>query len=308
LFFATHPPLEERIRALEPGWTGDMLAAPELESFDEASVGAPEGASGFAGGTRQSAAVATELGQMPHDAEAAYAQELLHSLPQAAVDRARDVQQAPALLLELVRAAGLEAHPEKSAACAGADWAECSGEQRMALVYLAMPALRMLEPVRTQNLIAECEAVVGEDGQVFLMELAVMHLVRRHLSIASGLAKSPRVRFRSMPEVADAVSTILSAIALLGSEEEGARDAAFAAGWSGLGLEPVGREGGGELSVGRLDAALGACEAASSRVRKSLLEACMRASLHDGVWMPNERLLVRAVADAIGASLPPIVA
>jgi Zn-dependent protease with chaperone function len=309
LFFATHPPLEDRIRALEPGWTGQMLPAPELDSFEsEPSAENREEAMGFAAASSKGMSIASELGQMPHDAESGYAHELVHSLPRASLARARDVNQAPGLVLELVRAAGVEEHPAEAMGNAEADWAACSGEQRMALLHLAMPALRMLQSDQISELIRACEAEVANDGQIFLMELAVIHLVRRHLSIASGLVKPPRERFRSIRDVADSARTILSAVAAVGSSEDAACEAAFSEGWSALELEPVSREPLSELSVGRLDAALGNCEAASLSVRKMLLEACMRTSAHDGIWMPNERLLVRAVADAIGASLPPIVA
>jgi Zn-dependent protease with chaperone function len=155
---ATHPPLEERIRRLQPG---QVAAAPRGEQLAAASAhgfGASErhaGASGFAGGAGRTAAVAGEdagTGRgVPHEvgaggaaaasgaalvasvgapqpAHVAYAARLLNSLPAAVVEAAHDPERAPALLFALLL------HDEEESA---------RDTQRRALAELGFGSLRM---------------------------------------------------------------------------------------------------------------------------------------------------------------------
>jgi hypothetical protein len=61
----------------------------------------------------------------------------------------------------------------------------------------------------------------------------------------------------------------------------------------------------GDFDVDSVHAAFRKCEQAAAGLRGALLSACMKASLLDGRFLAEERFFVRAIADAIGAPLPP---
>jgi hypothetical protein len=91
----------------------------------------------------------------------------------------------------------------------------------------------------------------------------------------------------------------------MGHESAQDQEAAFASGWLEFGQPSQSRCLKGEIDVASLIKAFRKCEQASNGLRRSLLAACMRASLHDGLFLEAERFFVRAIADAIGSPLPP---
>ena len=306
LFFATHPPLKARIRAIEPDWDGGFAEAQELSEGDyEETV--QDVASLLPGdpsqkvGSNNLPPPLPDLGEMPGAAQTVYARRILAELPPGLREMSHDPAQAAGLLSRLVAAA----HDGSPRGAAGDPVAECTIEQRMVLLELVIPAVRRLGREPVAELMRDCEAQAEADGQINLLELAMLEAIHRHLGIASGLSKTPKVRHHRFDAVHSEFRLILSALVLMGHESAEAQEAAFASGWMEFGQPSQGRCLQGEIDVGALTQAFRKCEQASNGLRRSLLAACMRASLHDGLFLQAERFFVRAIADAIGSPLPP---
>ena len=307
LLFATHPPLKARIRAIEPQWAGEFPDAPELS---DAEFGAePQEFSALNSGRVEGSEASGDappplpvLGEMPGVLQTQRAKRLIAELPGGLLEMSRDPERAADLLLMLVAAtqegavdATLGDHP----------LAGCTLEQRMVLLELVVPALRMQGHESVSELMQRCEEQVRSDGQVNLVELAMLEAIRRHIGIASGLSRPPQVRHTAFKEVQDAFCLILSALVLLGHESEEEREASFVSGWMEFGQPVETRFRQGEFDVDSVHAAFRKCEQAGAGLRGLLLSACMKASLRDGRFLAEERFFVRAIADAIGAPLPP---
>jgi hypothetical protein len=242
------------------------------------------------------------LGEMPGVLQTRRAKRLIAELPGGLLEMSRDPERAADLLLMLVAATQegaldgtLGDHP----------LAGCTLEQRMVLLELVVPALRMQGHESVSELMQRCEEQVRSDGQVNLVELAMLEAIRRHIGIASGLSRPPQVRHTAFKEVQDAFCLILSALVLLGHESEEEREASFVSGWMEFGQPVETRFRQGEFDVDSVHAAFRKCEQAGAGLRGLLLSACMKASLRDGRFLAEERFFVRAIADAIGAPLPP---
>ena len=307
LFFATHPPLKARIRAIEPQWTGEFPEAPELSDADFGEEPQQLSALNSCGGDAREASgdlppPLPALGEMPGHLQTERAKRLIAELPQGLREMSHHPEKAAELLGMLVaatQAGGVHGasgeHP----------LARCTLEQRMVLLELVVPALRMQGRESVSELMQRCEEQVRSDGRVHLVELAMLEAIRRHLGIASGLSKPLPVRHTSFKAVQGEFCLILSALVLLGHESEEEREASFLIAWMEFGQPALARLKEGDFDTDSLRAAFRKCEQAGAGLRGLLLSACMKASLRDGRFLAEERFFVRAIADAVGTPLPP---
>ena len=99
--FATHPPLKERIKRIDPSWDGEF---PELDAgdADASAAAAMPGAAGFAGaesgagaGAGTSVADAVSHVGQPTPEHIEYAADLIGHLPGPVVAAARDALRRP---------------------------------------------------------------------------------------------------------------------------------------------------------------------------------------------------------------------
>jgi Zn-dependent protease with chaperone function len=152
---ATHPPLEKRIKRLEPGWNGDY---PEpQQAFAESQPG---------------------INASPSSANALNRLALL-ALPTLLLDHARNPQQAPALVRQIL-AEQTSTRPHKSAL------SELSAAQLLALVELSMPALRLTQGSEKTALLADLERLASSND---LFHWCLYQLIARQLLPAKHFAK-----------------------------------------------------------------------------------------------------------------------
>ncbi len=223
--FATHPPLMERIRVLEPGFTEASLARFAAQAAagdgDEASVPPPlhpAAATGFAGAAGAPLGVppaipAAGLASAPATVASATASASVPpALPGIAAGVPADlraaVQQptsALVLVLALACSSANELAPAERRAIANAfgdDAAVAVTRQlaaigqldpgsRLPLVSLAFPALRQLSDGQRQTLLDALDALVLADGRVDLAEYCLTRLVRVQLQEAADPRHAP---------------------------------------------------------------------------------------------------------------------
>lgn len=284
--FATHPPLADRIRAIDPSWDGSFG-----ESEDSAPAAMPaEGAMGFApraapSPLAQARAVRSELSALLGD-------EWLD--PQAARDLAL------ALLPPGSDTSGVRDYRAKIAAV--------PPEQRLALVGMLMPSLGRLPEEERHDLLDQLERVSQQGLDAF--SFGVWWVLRRQLQ-RKDLPARPRERHNSDPAAfASDVSALVASLALVG----GAGDEAalwFADALSGSpSFGPVCEYPPAPPDVNRLEQALQHLGESSFALRKEVIAAATRAVARDGKITPSEAALMQLVALALDcpAPLPDIAA
>jgi Zn-dependent protease with chaperone function/uncharacterized tellurite resistance protein B-like protein len=322
---ATHPPVEERIRALDPHWKpGDapppLPAAQEPERVTrerQAADGAQRGPlpripgmPGMPG--LDPVAAAAMIGVV----NLAMAERLLAMVPdavhQAVLEPEGAAVTALALLLderERPRAsqlamleARLGSHVADRIAEAAGQLADVTPTLRLALLDLASPALQHLPDARREDLLHLAQRIVELDGVVSPHEAALAAALEARLS--------PEANGKPDPEGALAM---LALLARAGHED----DAEAAAAW---------REGAAMLDAGgfplpsplpdfaSVNPTAGAetaghaarLAAMQEHNRQLLMEALAAVAAHDGVIRPNEVQLLRSAATTLGAPMPPL--
>jgi hypothetical protein len=177
---------------------------------------------------------------------------------------------------------------------------------RLALVNLAIPALKSLPgPARKQTLDVLHSLIVA-DQRFTLFEFALLTILREHLE--EGAERDVPVRYFKYEAVQGEIRLLLSVLSRAGSQEEAGVRATF-----GVGMAQFVREPGAPLSAAQctfpaLEAALRKLEQLSPLLKKSVVEACADCVIHDGRVLPAEAELLQAVAVALDCPMPPLLA
>jgi Zn-dependent protease with chaperone function len=318
---STHPPLTDRIRRIDPSFQG-RLTEPDAPHLGEAAAGIsfisgpaspPFRASAAAG----EALVAT-IGA-PRAEHVAYAHDLLESLPEEVRAAAHDPGAAPALLFSLL-IAGNEAGQLSSADTPGdvslverttelADLIRPLGPGvRLPLLDVLLPALQLLPLDRRRAVYKVAQRLIASDDRVDVFELAVYHVLGRHLFDQRNAAAAAGTWVHSIVPLRAEVELLLSAIAWFGAGDPDAAQTAFIEGVKSLPGNVVGLtlHDGSDIDLEEVDAALSRLRHASPGVRRRLLEACARVVTHDGEIRVSEGEMLRAVSEALDCPMPPV--
>ncbi len=274
------------------------------------------------------AQLAASAGQ-PTPTHLAAAADLLAAMPADLVERARDPMAARAVVLALLCDRDAEVRQRQLARVAAAGDAALSREitvtlpaaaalaeqARLPLVDLAMPALRKLSPAQYATFRALMEDLVRADQRLSLFEWALHRVLLRHLDPwFAPRQKAARVTTYGLKQLREPLALLLSTLAHAGVEAGAAGDeaaAAFAAGVAALGDEaPAGLAllAPEACTFGRLDEALAAFGRVAPARLREVLGAAAATVAEDGKVTGAEGELLRAIADALGCPVPPLVA
>jgi DnaJ-domain-containing protein 1 len=114
------------------------------------------------------------------------------------------------------------------------------------------------------------------------------------------------VTARAIADVEVDLLDLLSVLAWAGARDEAAAQAALASATAVLGLAGWRVLPRHRVDGRRFEAVLQRLEGASPPLKSRLLEACAASALADGVVVPAEGEIVRAVAASLGVPVPPL--
>jgi hypothetical protein len=151
--------------------------------------------------------------------------------------------------------------------------------------------------------------LIASDGEVDLFEFMLQKLLERHLSNHFLNYGGAKIRYTKLGKLSDEVNVLISTMAGIGAENGEELSKAYAAASNDLAelseklviLPPE------RCALQEVDKALDKLEQASPMIKKHVLHACGLAVMNDGEMECKEAEMLRAVADAIGSSLPPFI-
>lgn len=338
--FATHPPLAQRIRRLEPSFDPQeldtlrarwMLAPPDGAQEDIALGLAPSGQApdpAMAGGALPGAAqtlpitpsqVSSQVAA-PADDDHRRAHALVQSLsPELRALAQRRETVMPLLLGLLLDGAGEVAAPQRAAIAARIGDAAAAQALalrrrhldalhpmlRLPLASLAFPVLRMRPRPELEEFLATMDALVHADGRISLFEYCLARLLQ--VQVREALDPSRHIRFgrRKPGSVRREFATLLAVVAETGSG--GDRAAAQRAYLAGLQRVlprdhvPYAPPAEGVLALDEVWAPLDQLDPLAKQV---VVEAITDAIAHDGRVTVAEAELLRTVCAVLHCPLP----
>jgi hypothetical protein len=320
---ATHPPLDERIRRIEPDWDGHY--PPPLPS-DVAAEAPGRGAAGLVGAELlRLRAVPVEVVEhaadqvaSPTDIHRQYAAELVDAMPPEVVDAAHDPYGARALIYAtlLDRDADVRAKQLRSLQ-QNADEAvfelalrlvkfvnQLDVRARLPLVDMTLPALRALSAGQYEEFQNCFVSLVRADERLGLFEWTLHQILLRHLRPQFEPSPRPQVHYYGLQRLAEPVSVLLSTLARASQADD---DIAFAAGQQQLPEVPVRLLPVEACGLARLNAALQQLAGVAPQHRRRLVDACAAAICADRHVNVEEAELLRGICDLLDCPMPPLL-
>ena len=310
---ATHPPLEKRIKAIDPQWNGKMLEG----KADPVRAEEFSGAMSFSGLLEQTAARGSvdSLGEnvrLDSHVGAAIREDL-----RAGKAIAFSKQEAKTLLLGLLVAVdhdwretakrileehGLDAEMIAQVIAWSVDLEEYDSSKKLALVDLSLSWLRKMSQSEARDFVTASQALIEADGEVNLFEFMLQKVIERHVLIGLGLKPVPGMRYRKIQDLERELADLLSVFATLAGG--GTAIEVAAAQYREHTGRDLPRSSAGLSEVSR---ALEEMDAATPLVKQQILRLCGLVVTDDGHVAYQEMELLRAAAEAIGAPIPPLV-
>jgi Zn-dependent protease with chaperone function len=332
-FFSTHPPLTERIRALDPSFDGKfprvveepssaISPAPQVSAIPEIPM-SQAGAGRFVAPFVAERAVVANIGQATTQ-HLAYAADFRHAIPPAIEAAARDPLGASGLVCALLLASEPSVHEKQFELLASVTseamlnetariWSEVQAmpvQAKIPSLDLALPALRRLPPEQFQQFRAAIGTLAASNAKADLFAYMLQKIVARHLDTYFLPERRPVTQFYALHPLARDCGVLLSATAYAGQENATELSTAFSKGADYLSqaahceiplLPPD------ECDLSDMDAALERLSQAVPQIKKNLLGACAQTVAADGVIQQGEAELLRAIADALDCPVPPFV-
>ena len=323
--WSTHPPLETRIRAIDPQWDGTF---PESDTV--ASGFSADGAQGFAGDTSTTSPptaievvhdVVDQL-ESPTAVHQAYAASLMSGIPQHVLSAAREPYGARAvtycLLLdredEIVRQHQLQILTDT----AEADVARLTHKlipyvdqldvrTRLPLIDVALPALRAMSPSQYQSFNDCFEKLAQADNQLNLFEWMLSEVLLTHLRPQFETIRPPRIRYYKLEPMTDPCSILLSTVAHIGQSAAKAADAFAVAAKTLPELKQLRFQSRGESGLTPLRQALKTLATVHPKQLNRLMDACKVAICFDGRIKLQEVELLRGISDLLHCPIPPLL-
>ncbi|MGB0965197.1 MAG: hypothetical protein ACPGU3_03455 [Litorivicinus sp.] len=268
-WFATHPPLEERILRIQPNYDLQTPAPSKtsLRRREAAQASQPQTAESL----------------IQRSVEAA---SMIHSLPAVVGELAHAVSGVELLIAGL---AGQSQNPDLQ------ELAQLSDSQRLAALNLAAPALRRLPVDKLEQLWFAAKQWVQHDGLVEPYEILMIALIEREVNAVQGFT-------RSLPfkQLTHAAAQWLSYLAAQGARSKSDAEQSFAQAqrlvpsWH---LMPDLRVRGETALF-----ALLTLRKAPLRIRSQLIKASRAAIQTDRVMTDKESLLLQAMVEALGGA------
>jgi Zn-dependent protease with chaperone function len=330
--FSTHPPLEERIRALDPQFDGRFPNASGVSEID-----LPEEANGlwssaqtmqgtvappFISRTASPARFVGSAGTL-NLAQVRYANELRSSIPEELRTATRDPLMASCIVYALLLSSDTEQRTtqlrelgaiqdnsvvEETLRVLPAVKTVCVGA-RLPLMDLVIPTLKLMSEGQFDLFSASLDRLIECDQQVDMLEYVLRTVVERHVAPKFRGARRSVVQYYTIKPLIGDCAVLLSALAHCGAGEADSARGAFDRGvqvimqYAQVGV-PFPSDVN-ERGLMQIDQALQRLSQAAPQIKKNVLLACAHTVAADGVLHELEAELLRAIADTLDCPLPP---
>ncbi|MCW2496901.1 M48 family metalloprotease, partial [Jatrophihabitans sp.] len=325
--YATHPPLLDRIRALEPGF--------DPRSLSDASGTRPDGMAedvslGFATNAPPPRAVAPAVTPAALSAKvgtftpadllqgAALSAQIPGDIRQAASQASTAVPLLLALLLDrdaAVRANQLGAVTASLGATVTAAveqlairTAQLPEMLRLPVVGIAAPLLTARPSAELATIVATIDTLVAADGAISVFEYCLTHLVRAYIADSGDPQRRSRAGRGTVAGAQGAAVTLLAVIAAAGNADPVAAQHAYEAAIAHLMPAMAAPPYAVPADLARaLDGGWAALDALDPRHKQPLIEAVVVAICDDGVLQDAEAQLLRVTCALLHCPLPALL-
>lgn len=324
--FATHPPLPDRIKRIQPSWNGtypkvfDRAPLPQtpLERLRAARAQpAPAGASGLV----DSGLMLASIGQPTAD-HLEYAEELINGLPKPLRDAAHETYSARALVFAMLldrtddrtrnkQWALLTAHDDRELLSIvrklAIDLDRLDERVRLPLIDLALASLQQMSKEQYREFTTIVRQLAEADESISLFEWVLRRIIIRHLEPHFEPKRREVAQFYKLRLLSRDLEVVLSTLALNGASDREGATRAFAAAARTLPQLDLTLLAETDAARASLDKALDRLALATPKLKRDIVAAFVACICVDARITIREGELLRAFCDALLVPVPPLL-
>lgn len=318
--FATHPPLTDRIKALDPSFNEEEFKQRPVSVQPTTVATENPAVQSLADNQLPQQSIIDRVGN-PTAEHVVYAMALRKSLPKTLYDAAHSTELSVFLAFAIILNSDgqhreqqlsflqdkLGMHRAKMIRDFNDQLMQIGTRYRLPLLEVALPAIRHRPPSALSFLLKIAQQLIEADNRIDLHEFCVYRILQSQLQQFSDMPRSPKPASRI--EQRDAAIDLIAAVSAHGTESADGRREAFLAGMQKLALPSDGTKYAVEHpeSLTKLEANLDALVDLGSEEKQKLLHALSVAILRDDRVSIAEQELMRAICATLDCPLPPYI-
>jgi len=320
--FATHPPLEKRIKVIDPGWDGKFVspqAKQQPVSAEASSAVSSKAAAELAVNTAilsAAGAVIERIGTL-NEENIEQVRALIIAMPESLRIAAQSAFTARAVIYAILLNyqssqkkvwSLLEQHADQSMPALTAEYlAEIKNlheKFKLPLLELCINALRELSTNQFIQFERAINKIIRADKKIDLNEWIIQRFVLQQLNEHFGLRKPAKAKHASLGAVKSDAETLMSLIAYVehGDDNEAAR--AFDHGKNEIGATALNIIARKDFSLDALNQSLDNLMQLKPLVKPRILKACVAIILADGKTTTRGIELVRTISTCLDCPMP----
>lgn len=320
---ATHPPLEQRINALDPSWQGNF----QNSASGSASAHQPATTSQFSNvsGASSSKAIMghSQLLKSIGSANLPQAQAMIKATEQSLSIAAHDTFEARALVYAMLIAKDPNlAREQLKFVDANAETGvpvhvhnllpilvNASYEIKLTLLEMAVPTLKELSTGQYERFTAITNQLIVADKKVDIFEWVLHRILTKELYSHFVAPSRIRGNTRSFKRLASELHLLINAIAASSVADPQDQNTAFAKGWNLLmpgqssTFTPV-----DFFDYEMFNNALGKLRNLKPKLKEQLIDACIQTALADESLSQNQFALIKGIGATLDCPIPPLSA
>jgi Zn-dependent protease with chaperone function len=322
--FATHPPLEKRIKVIDPGWDGKFVKLqPKMQttSAQVSEVASSRAAAEMAVKTAILSAAGAAINQIGtlNEANIEQVRKLIVAMPESLREAAQSAFSARAVIYAILinhQSDGkavwslLEQHADQSMPPLTAQYLSeiknLDEKFKLPLLELCINALRELSTNQFIQFERTINKIIIADKKIDLNEWIIQRLVLQQLSEHFGLRKPPKAKHASLGAVKSDAEILMSLIAYVEHKDDSQALQAFDRGKKEIGataLDIIARQ---DFSLSILNQSLDNLMQLKPLMKPRILKACVAIILSDGKTTIKGIELVRTISICLDCPMPPI--
>jgi len=320
---ATHPPLEQRIKAVDASFLKIQRAIDIQNRKNKNTSDLNKNQSSEAQNFSATAAIHTSAQQLsesvgnPAPEHMIYAALMLQSFTPVLMENVHNMTGAQSVIYALLLSnmevatglACLAKHVESAQVeklnIIKPEIKNLNKRHRLPLIDLALPVLKQLPAQKTAVFLTATEALIKCDKKVTLFEFVLFTILKKHLNKNAG--KADKVRIFSFKSVQDELTLLMSLMGHAGKQTSQKKQLAFSKAMLSFGVKSTTLLTPKQCKFKAVSRVLSKLNLMSPLLKKSVLLACADMVLDDGVVMPAEAELLRAVSEMLDCPMPPLL-
>ena len=326
---ATHPPLEDRIRAIDPGYisragSGQLKKPGSPESISQLPGKIHTAAAGFAPAATAMAQIsADKVGNSVGEVNAShleYAERLHAAIPDELLQAVHEIDSVQNAVYAMV-IAGMREEDRKPALdilYTGSSWIDtdkitalsiqvkaAGARSRLALINMALPSLKSMPEIQQTGFLTTLESLIKSDKRYTVFEFALFTILNGHLTEAAG--RNTREKYFKYTDVIREINILLSILARTGADDDNAAGLVHDRIIRLFTNESLSLVPKSDCTLTVISSALHELNLLSPLLKKTVIEACADCVIHDGKVLPAEAELLQAISVSLDCPLPPIL-